>query len=192
MTRFTLEAPSLARIDSYRELVREFLVRGEPLVPFVLAFPLDDPPKLIAQLHACSRGEGLPGGFVAHTTYWLVRDDRDVVGVANLRHALTESLAREGGHIGYGVRPSARRQGVATELLRQTLARAAALGIDKALLTCAKANTGSVRTILANGGVLDGEEYLPTRREIVQRYWVATNARETEGFEIGRGDPAGR
>ena len=63
----------------------------------------------LARLAACSRGEGLPPGYVPHTTFWLAWRG-EVVGVANLRHALTDSLRREGGHIGYGVRPTARRR----------------------------------------------------------------------------------
>jgi predicted acetyltransferase len=85
---------------------------------------------------------------------------------------LTDKLRREGGHIGYGVRPSARRQGIATELLRQTLMRAREKGIEEVLVTCAKANQGSVRTILRNGGHLLSEEFIPERGEVVQRYGI--------------------
>jgi predicted acetyltransferase len=169
-----LETPSVGRIDSFRALVREFLVHGEPLVPFVLEWPADDPEALVATFEACARGEGLPEGFVPHSTFWIVQDGAEVVGVSNLRHRLTESLRAEGGHIGYGVRPSARRRGVATELLRQTLARAREQGIGDALVTCASHNEGSIRVILANGGRFEGESYIEKRREIVRRYWVPT------------------
>ena len=169
-----LEEPSLGRIDSYRALIREFLVHGEGLVPFVLDWPTDDPAALLARFGACRRGEGLPAGFVAHSTFWMVEDGREVVGVSNLRHQLTENLRIEGGHIGYGVRPGARRRGVATELLRQTLERARALGIEEAMVTCADTNEGSIRTILANGGRFDGKTFVEKRGEIVRRYWVPT------------------
>lgn len=175
MTGLGLEEPSLARVDSYRQLLRELIVRGEPLIPFVLQFPSDDARALVEKLAACARGEGLPQGFVPHSTYWIVDASGEVLGVSNLRHRLTDSLRREGGHIGYGVRPSARRRGVATELLRQTLERAHALGIAEALLTCAKENEGSVRTILRNGGRFDSEEFIAARGEIVQRYRVPTS-----------------
>jgi len=157
--------------ESYRELVREFQVAGERLVPFTLRFPCDDFDAFLARLAACARGEGLPGGFVPHTTYWLVSGST-VVGLSNLRHHLTDSLRRDGGHIGYGVRPSARRRGYARELLRRTLERAGAMGMAEVLVTCAKANVASVRTILGGGGVLTSEEFLPERDEIVQRYRI--------------------
>ena len=174
MSGLALEEPSVARIDSYRGLIREFLVRGEPLIPFVLEFPNSDAMALVERFAASARGEGLPKGFVPHSTFWIVQDEGEVVGVSNLRHRLTQMLRVEGGHIGYGVRPSARRRGVATELLRQTLARAAALGIGDALVTCASGNEASMRTILANGGRYDGETYVEKRREVVRRYWVPT------------------
>lgn len=165
------EEPHAGLQDSYRDLVSEFLAAGEPLVPFPLSFPSDDFQAFLARLAACARGDGLPPGFVPHSTYWLVQRGV-VVGVSNLRHALTESLRREGGNVGYGVRPSARRRGLAGELLRRTLARAEALEMSKVLLTCASGNIASVRTILRHGGVLASEEFLPERGEVVQRYWI--------------------
>jgi predicted acetyltransferase len=114
----------------------------------------------------------LPEGFVPHTTFWLVRNDERVLAVSNLRHRLTPKLEKEGGHIGYGVRPSERQKGYGTRLLGETLVAAKARGISRALLTCAKTNLGSVQIILRNGGVLDSEEFLPERGEVVQRYWI--------------------
>lgn len=114
------EEPHAGLQDSYRDLIREFLERGEPPVPFPLKFPNEDFAAFLARLAACARGEGL---LVPHSTYWLVSDGA-VVGVSNLRHKLTDALRREGGNIGYGVCPSARRQGFATELVRRTLERA--------------------------------------------------------------------
>ena len=82
---------------------------GEALVPFPLAFENEDFSAFLGKLSACARGEGIPEGFVPHSTYWLVRDGSEVIGVSNLRHRLTKALRFEGGHIGYGVRPTARR-----------------------------------------------------------------------------------
>ena len=167
-----LVGPNAALRDSYRSLVAEFSATGEKLIPFVLAFDHADFDAFLASLDACSRGIDLPAGFVAHSTYWLVRARADVVGVSNIRHALTDKLRREGGNIGYGIRPSARRSGFGKMILRKSLERAAELGIANVLVTCGKANVGSAKTILRNGGVLDSEEYLSERGEIVQRYWI--------------------
>jgi predicted acetyltransferase len=169
-TRF--ERPHAALADSYRALVAEFTARGEPLIPFPLAFDNADFDAFVAKLDDSSRGVGLPEGFVPNSTFWLVDED-EVVGVSNLRHRLTFLLRIEGGNIGYGVRPSARRRGHATALLRHTLGEARAVGLDEALLTCDKANAASVATILRCGGKLDSEEFIAARGEVVQRYWIA-------------------
>ena len=167
-----LHAPSGALQDSYRDLVADFVAAGEELVPFTLAFDFADFNALLVRLDACSRGVGLPEGFVAHTTFWLVRNQTEVVEASNIRHSLTSALRREGGNIGYGIRPSARGQHLGTEILRQSLQRASGLGLTKILLTCSKANVASIKIMLQNGAVLESEEYLPERGEIVQRYWI--------------------
>jgi predicted acetyltransferase len=184
MPTVELVQPNAALRDSYRSLVAEFSAAGEKLIPFVLAFDHADFDAFLGQLDACSRGIDLPKGFVAHSTYWLLRDRSEVVGVSNIRHALTEKLRREGGNIGYGIRPSARRRGFGIQILRKSLERAAELGIASVLVTCGKANVGSARTILRNGGVLESEEFMSDRGEIVQRYWIdnATGVRPRPSF----------
>lgn len=173
-----LVSPSVEFRDSYRGFVAEFAERNEKPIPFTLTFDSGDFAALVERLAACSRGIGLPDGFVAHSSYWLVRDRAEVVGVSNLRHALTPALRREGGHIGYSIRPSARGQRLGTEILRQTLLRAAGLGLPDVLITCAKANAASARVILRNGGELQSEAFVPERGEIVQSYRIriAANA----------------
>jgi predicted acetyltransferase len=172
LSSLTLEEPAMEYRDSYRSLVAEFLDRGEPFVPFPLGFRNDDFEAFLAELAACSRGEGSASTWAPHSTYWLVLDGHEVVGVSNLRHRLTDKLRREGGHIGYGVRPSARGRGFSRGLLRQTLLRARAIGIEDVLITCAKTNERSIATIRANGGALESEEFLPEVGTVVQRYWI--------------------
>jgi predicted acetyltransferase len=91
------------------------------------------------------------------------------LGRISLRHRLTKRLLEVGGHIGYDVRPSARRQGHATAMLRAVLPLARAMGIDPALLTCDIDNVGSRRVIEANGGVFENELYGKFR------FWVPTD-----------------
>ncbi len=107
-------------------------------------------------------------GFVPSTFLWVVEDGAYVGSVA-IRHRLTDFLLREGGHIGYSVRPTARRRGIATAALAAALPVARGLGIDPALLTCDEDNVASARTIAANGGVLEDV------RDGIRRYWVPTS-----------------
>jgi predicted acetyltransferase len=108
-----------------------------------------------------------PPGFVPDTELWWVDGD-EFVGRIGVRHRLTPTLLEVGGHIGYDVRPSARRRGHATEMLRQALAVAHGLGIDPALITCDVDNAGSRAVIERNGGVLEDQ------RSQKLRFWVPT------------------
>ncbi len=74
-----------------------------------------------------------------------------------IRHKLNESLLKNGGHIGDGVRPSERRKGYATEMIRLALEECKKIGIDRVLMVCYKDNIGSRKSIINNGGVLENE-----------------------------------
>ena len=109
-----------------------------------------------------------PEGKVAETTLWWVDGD-EWLGRLSIRHQLTDALRELGGHIGYVVRPSARRQGQASAMLAAALPIARDLGIDPALLTCDATNAGSRRVIESNGGVFEDQ------REDKLRFWVPTS-----------------
>ncbi len=122
----------------------------------------------VDRLHEVSLPETpLPAEIVASTTLWWVEGD-DYLGRLSIRHRLTQWLLDFGGHIGYAVRPSARRQGHATAMLAASLPWAAELGIESALVTCDDTNVASRRTIEANGGILQDQ------REEKLRYWLPT------------------
>ncbi len=98
-------------------------------------------------------GAPRPGHWVPCTTWWWVSGE-EYLGRIAVRHELNERLRRFGGHIGYDVRPTARRRGHATAMLAAVLPHARSLGIDEALLTCDADNVASRRVIETNGGRL--------------------------------------
>jgi predicted acetyltransferase len=155
-----------------RSFVREFAEAGEDLVPWVLADLGGDSTAYVEYLEQQSQGQNLPEGRVPHSTFWLVDDSGEIVAIANLRHRLNEFLSEVGGHIGFGVRPSARRRGFATEVLRCTLIEAQRLGIERVLVTCDKGNVGSESAILRNHGVLQDEIWSDVYSRVVQRFWI--------------------
>jgi predicted acetyltransferase len=115
------------------------------------------------------------GGGRVHCTYrWITEDDQVLGGIA-LRHELDDLLMAEGGHIGYGIRPSARRRGLATWALGQVLAEATTLGLEKVLVICSVENIASARTIERCGGVL--EDTHQSSRGSLRRYWIRSDRR---------------
>lgn len=120
-----------------------------------------------------------PAGFVAwvkrlageseRCTYrWIVDGDRVLGGIA-LRHGRNDVVARAG-HIGYGIRPSVRRRGLATWALGRMVGEARLLGMDRLLVVCEAGNAASARTIERHGGVLEDD----AGRGAVLRYWIRT------------------
>ncbi|MFJ3956290.1 GNAT family N-acetyltransferase [Arthrobacter sp. NPDC090010] len=109
-------------------------------------------------------------GFVTCSYRWMVDGD-EYLGSIALRHDLNDYLLNYGGHIGYGVRPSARRQGHASQALAEILPVAIEQGLERVLVTCVESNEGSRRTIERQGGVL--EDIRPQEHaEPVRRYWI--------------------
>lgn len=99
------------------------------------------------------------------TYRWIIEDDHVHGGIV-LRHGLNDYV-RQFGHIGYGIRPSSRRRGLATWALGQILDEARALGLDEVLIVCDVDNLGSAKTIEHHGGVLEGvrdTDHGPVRR----------------------------
>lgn len=93
------------------------------------------------------------GWKVPQSVYWLYADGRPVA-MGKIRHFLTEKLRREGGHIGYAVRPSERGRGYGTALLGRLLDVCRGMGMDRVLVTVHNDNAASIQAALKNGGII--------------------------------------
>lgn len=107
-------------------------------------------------------------GRVKCSYFWITDDAGAWVGFLALRRTLNDFLLQEGGHIGYSVRRSRRSERHASRALADALHEAAALGLDRVLVTCDDDNVASARTIEGNGGVLEDT------RNGKRRYWIST------------------
>lgn len=115
----------------------------------------------------------IPEDRIPANTYFLVRmQDNRIIGMINIRHRLNEYLLNEGGHIGYSIRPTERKKGYGTLLLKLGLERCRELNLDKVLVTCDKSNIGSARVIQNNNGILENEIYSEAFSQLIQRYWI--------------------
>lgn len=110
-------------------------------------------------------------GLVPDSTFFCLDEERNIfVGAVNIRHYLNEKLLLNGGHIGDGVRPSERRKGIATQMIRLALFECKRLGITDVLMVCDKDNIGSAKSIINNGGILENE--INVNGTVEQRYWI--------------------
>lgn len=114
-------------------------------------------PEAVAAGHAC-------------TYRWIVEGDRVHGGIA-LRLGPDDYVLRFG-HIGYGIRPSSRRRGLATWALGRMLDEARGLGLEHMLVVCEASNTASARTIERNGGVLEPGGAREAGAGAVRRYRI--------------------
>jgi predicted acetyltransferase len=164
-----LARPEMSLAPSYFSFVDEMAAHGEKVWEGFLPSAGESVEQFIARI-IISETSPRPG-LVPESTYWGVRGGQ-VVGRISLRHVLNENLAEFGGHIGYEVRPSVRRQGVATSLLKQILETPKAREIGRLLLTCAPDNAASIKTILNNGGVFEKSAYVEKWKRQTQYYWI--------------------
>lgn len=170
-----LSRPSIGLFDSWAAAVAEF--EGERVdgggveKGFVPDRTAAEAIIEKAALYATPDAE-LPEGHVPCDYYWITEGDQ-VVGFLSFRRELNDSLRRFGGHIGYSVIPSRRREGIVREALRIALRSAKADGYDRVMLTCDDDNIGSIRTIEGAGGELEDVIDAPEAgRPLVRRYWI--------------------
>jgi len=97
---------------------------------------------------------------------WIIEDDR-IVGAIALRLESNDLVMRLG-HIGYGIRPSARRRGLGSWAVSETLQPARQLGLERVLLVCESRNIASATMIESLGGVAE-----ETERYAERRYWIS-------------------
>jgi predicted acetyltransferase len=165
-----LTKPSVDWVASYLAFIDEMRIQGDHIWEGMVPTAGEDAPGFVARLTRAETSV-VPPLTTMTTTYWATISGT-VVGRGALRHELTPDLAEFGGHISYEVRPSYRRKGVATEMLRQILSTEKAKEIGTLLLTCSPVNLASNETILANGG------------HLVKTGFVERIARDTNYYRI--------
>ncbi|MGM8216064.1 GNAT family N-acetyltransferase [Bacillaceae bacterium W0354] len=162
--------PTIEMEYEYFDYINEWLKAEEEIVPSTFRYFPKDYHKFLEKLRRDGKVEQ-PDGRVPATTYILVQDSGRWLGACNIRHELNDVLLSIGGHVGYGVRPSERGKGYATEILRLSLLQLEKVGVTRALITCNADNVASEKVIINNGGKED-KSFTEEDGNIVKRFWI--------------------
>jgi len=150
------------------EMMDEWTQAGEKIVPYAIRkCDYHDFERYLDSLEISTADER----HVPDSTFFLLDEEHNrFLGAVNIRHWLNDDLLRTGGHIGDGIRPSARGRGYGTQMIALALQECRKLGLTRVLMCCDRDNRASARTIEKNGGVLENE--VPEDGQWVQRYWI--------------------
>ena len=165
-----LTEPDIKYQDSFLAGLREFH-QERRMLQYDFQVVSEDFKRFLSHLKTQQDRTKLPPHIVPQSHFWLIDDD-EFIGILSLRCELNDTFVRIGGHIGYQVRPSKRRQGYGKELLRQGLQKAKELGSTRVLLTCDEDNIASKRVIESNGGEFEDAILVEGSPVKKLRYWI--------------------
>ena len=135
---------------------------------------LEDFEAYLERLKKFADDRDLPAHCVPSNAFFLY-DGEKLLGSGNLRHRLNENLEIFGGHIGYDVRPTERRKGYGSLILKLTLEKARERGLEKVFLTCDADNIASAKIIEKHGGKLENQMFYEPTGKVISQYWIELN-----------------
>ena len=172
MSKLTLIFPQEQHKKSWNNIINEFQQHNEKISPYTLKFDCENYDDFLKKTQQFFNDDSIPSQFVPCATYFLMDEKQEkILGAINIRYCLNEYLKNYGGHIGYGIAPSERRNGYATKMLAMSLEKCREFGIENILVVCNKDNIASAKTIINNGGILENE-VSEADGTLVQRYWI--------------------
>jgi predicted acetyltransferase len=117
------------------------------------------------------RRNGVVNNELQQYSFWFMITGR-IVGTSRLRPILNERFKRKGGNIGYDVRPSYRKMGIGTTILKMTIEKARMIGLKEILITCSDENVGSIKIIEKNSGELIDKIFWEEECKMYRRYHI--------------------
>ena len=156
-----LVRPTKEHEEALQEYKQEHYNHGEKEIHACARLDkMDNFDDWLKQVENNSKKETASKNWTVSSTFLGIRElDNKIVGMIDIRHELNSDFLRNyAGNIGYGVRPTERKKGYATQMLDNALRYCKnEIGLDKVMINCYKNNEPSRKTIINAGGILDRE-----------------------------------
>lgn len=150
-----LVRPTKELKEKAEDFKQEFFDNGEAVINgSELLDKTDNYDEWLKSVTDNTSGETVNPNWVITDTFFALDEAERIIGIIDLRHTLNDFL-KDMGNCGYSVRPSERRKGYATEMLRQILNTASKAGLSEIHLSVERDNEPSIKTIRKNGGVYE-------------------------------------
>lgn len=149
METLRLVTPNLSHKEAVMDFRKEFLHVNERICGGVALEQAEDYEKWLHHGYVPHYGQ------VQEKVFLAFNEQNVLVGISDIRLQANDFINTFAGQIGYSVRPSQRKKGYASEILRLTLQQAALNGFHRILVTCNEPNIASAKVIEKNGGILE-------------------------------------
>ena len=128
------------------------------------------------------KSDGSMSGVYCYTHYLI--ENENIIGIGSLRlnPQNNPELGIFGGHIGYGIIPSKRKQGYGSMFLHLLIKKAVYFGLKGIMVTCEEYNLGSTSIIENNFGVFKDIIFDPKSGKNFKRYLIDVD-KSIEEFE---------
>lgn len=167
-----LKKPNIDCKERVLAFKKEFIDNKEELRGTAFLEITEDFEEWLEILKANFNEETVRDGYVPASTYMVLTDENEIVGMVDIRHKLNEHLEKFSGNVSYSIAKKFRNQGYATQILKKALSVCEIYGIEDVLVTCDKENLAGIRTIEKNNGKFENE--IDRGDKIINRYWIDT------------------
>lgn len=161
--------------EAYQEMYQEFIQAKSDLIPDVLELPCEtklDYANILEELQKRRNGEHEDLDWYENAYYFLAWDNNTAVGVGCIRHNLTQKGYEIWGNIAYGVRPSKRRKGYATQIAEKLIEKCASLNMKEVILCHYEDNIISPKIFQKIGASYTNDTISTVSDKKIKRYQI--------------------
>jgi predicted acetyltransferase len=173
MSEIDLQIPTICHKVEAESFKKEFFEAQEQVINGSALLDQMDYEQWLINITNNKKENTVKSGWAVSDTFFAVnKPNNRIIGIIDIRHNLNnDALKKYFGHIGYAVRPSERKKGYATKILKMGLEYAKTVHIENVMLSCYSDNTASIKTIeKCSGKLTETKPY--TDGKPLNIYWI--------------------